>query len=373
VTDRAVALRVLAVYLASRCLAFAGVLVAAVRRPEYGLALHLSQWDANWYLLTARHGYPHHLPTAPGQAAAASTIGFFPAFPMTVRAVHVVTRLPYLAAAVLVNLAFGYVAMLLLWRLACRLTGRDVADRTVLLFLLFPASLALLMPYTEGMFFTFAIGSLLALLDRRWAVAGLLAALAGATRPTGIVLAFCCAWAAVVALRRDRDWRALLAPLLAPLGTVGYFGFLWWHTGSPTAWWTVERLGWAQRTDFGKHAFEQAWYVLTTGHAHPYPGIPAYDAVPGTIGLLLVLVMVPFLVRWRPPAVVAIYAALTVLMPFTTEVLSSRPRYAWAAFPLFVGVARAVHGAVFWVLVAATAVALPVVTVVTLTTHSYTP
>jgi hypothetical protein len=55
--------------------------------------------------------------------------------------------------------------------------------------------------------------------------------LATASRPGAIAVAAACACAAGLAIWRRRDWRALAAPLIAPLGFIGYVGWLGNYTG----------------------------------------------------------------------------------------------------------------------------------------------
>src|SRR5207253_1167110 len=124
----------------------------------------------------------------------------------------------------------------LLWRLLARIWGREVADRGTALFCFFPGSFVLSMVYSEPLMLALAIGCLLALLDRRWLVAGVLAGLATGVRPNAVALVAACAWAAAVAIVKRREWRALVAPLLAPAGLVAFFAFLWARTGRPDAW-----------------------------------------------------------------------------------------------------------------------------------------
>src|SRR5947209_1953476 len=78
----------------------------------------------------------------------------------------------------------------------------------------------------------------------------------------GLVLTLCCVWVAAIAIRRDRDWKALAAPVLAPVGAVAFFVFLKARTGSFTAWFTVERNGWNERFDFASNNWNHAHRFL---------------------------------------------------------------------------------------------------------------
>src|SRR5207244_1786643 len=138
----------------------------------------------------------------------------------------------------------GLTACLLLWRLVHHLSGPASADRAVALFCFFPGAMILSLPYSEGLMLALAIGCLHALLRRRWVTAGVLAALATATRPNAMALVAACAWAAAVAVWRRREWRALAAPALAPLGLVAFFAYLARHTGDAGAYWRTQRQAW---------------------------------------------------------------------------------------------------------------------------------
>src|SRR5207302_5593334 len=124
---------------------------------------------------------------------------------------------------------------------------RRVADRAAVLFAFSPGAFVLSLVYAEGLLVLLSAACLLALLERRWLLAGVLAALAGATRPNATAAMLACAWAAGVAIWKDREWRAAVAPLLAPVGVLGFFVFLWWHTGGAVIWFRGEFQGWGGR------------------------------------------------------------------------------------------------------------------------------
>ena len=58
--------------------------------------------------------------------------------------------------------------------------------------------------------------------------------------PFAIALCLACAVAAYIAIRDRRDWWALAAPLLSPLGYIGFQVFLAQHTGERGAWFRVQ-------------------------------------------------------------------------------------------------------------------------------------
>jgi hypothetical protein len=312
-------------------------------------------WDERWYVNVAELGY---LPVDPAGAVdrfaggrnVASHPGFFPLLPMAMRWVAAVTGMSPLAAGRLLSLVFGALACVLLWRLVRRLADDGVADRAVALFAFFPGAVVFSFAYTETMLLALAIPCLGALLDRRWLLAGMLAAVATTTRPNAVVLIGCCAWTAGWAVLRRREWRALVAPALAPLGILGYFTFLWRRTGEPLTWFIVQREGWNERLDFGAGSVDAVLRAI---------GVGAQPAGPGewqlVAGALTVLGGGWLLWRWRPPAELVIYTVGIIGLAVLSENLGPRPRFIVTAFPLIVALAHGLAGRRFTVLIATSA------------------
>lgn len=375
--------RPLAIYLASRLVVLATI--AAVSQLGIGRARHhfpgpwpsiaakipflraLSTWDASWYLHVTAHGYgsAHHDYAAVHHLHVTPDMAFLPLFPLTVRAGHIVTGMaPALVGAVVV-LLLGAVAAVMVWALARRLTDLRVADRAVALWCFFPGAFVLSFIYAEGLTVACAAACLLALVDRRWALAGLAAGLATATQPSALALIPCCAWAAWLAVRRRRQWAALVAPALAPLGVLAYQGYLWARTGEPTAWYHVQRVYWHGQLN------PYATTVRMVQRTIVHPGTLNY-LVP-SLGLVLVVVGAVLLWRWRPPAVVWIYAAGVMALALSSAPVGARPRFFLVAFPLAIAMARVARGRSFAVLLGCSTILLVVITLVTTATLKLTP
>lgn len=341
-------LRPLAYWSASRVLvvaAIAGMNRITDQGQTVAEALHL--WDGNWYL-SAASGYQY--PTVPvGVPTGQVNIAFFPLYPMLIRAVEAVTPLTQLASAIVVAWLFGAVTAVLLWLLVRRISGHEAADRGVALFSFFPGAATLSLVYSEAVMLAFAAACMLALLSRRWVAAGVLAALAGLARPSGIVLAACCAWAALWAVGRDRDWRALAAPVLAPMGTLAYVGWLWHRTGQADIWLRVQREGWYEQVDFGRRTVEELVFVV-----RDVPGAPLHFLVP-VLGLLFVAGAAVCLWFWRPPGILVVYTVGIVALSLLSRTLGARPRFVMTAFPLVLAVAWALRGTRFSVVLAMSA------------------
>jgi hypothetical protein len=336
---------VLSAYVVSRFALLVGFAYSAWIQTDVGLGGLFRQWDMRWYVSVVRDGYGFEL--QPGR----NNLAFFPLFPRTIDVLSRLTGLDLVTVGMLLNCVLGAVFVVLMYRLGARLLDRDTAVRATVLMVFFPGSLFLFVAYSEALMLVLAAACLLALLDQRWILAGVWAALAGLTRPNAVVLVFVCLVAAGQAIRRDRAWRALWAPVLAPVGFLGYLTFIAVRTGDLFGWFRIERDGWSERFDFG-------WTNLTrTLAALPAPLRNWNNAIAG-LGLILFAIGVVLLIRWRPPAVVMTYTLGMVALAVGSATIGGRPRFILVAFPLFYAVARVLRGHSYSVALAGSACAL---------------
>jgi hypothetical protein len=321
----------LGVYVTSRLLGLFSVYIGTRIFRSWSIGDSIGTWDSYWYLRLAEHGYPH-VAVVEGVTGdpAQNTIAFFPLYPMIVRGVEFLTPLSMYQSALTVSMLSGATACVLLWFLANHLTNEKTANRAVALFAFFPGSIAVSMLMADGLMISLIIACTLAMLQKRWLLAGTLAAFATATRPTAMVLVVCCAFVAVHAVYKHREWRALVMPLLAPLGMLAYFTFLWHHTGDFWAWHHVEEAGW----NYGELGYFQPIRELH----HPFK---YHDNVMSAITFGFTMIGLYALVYWRPPVVMVIYVIGLALLAFGTGHTHAKPRYMWAAFPMFIAFARA--------------------------------
>ena len=252
-------------YGASRLMvvAAAGV-VAAAQDPHPSSARGpildvLTSWDGLWYFDVVRHGYPHTVPAGVTYFDTEARTAFFPAYPLLVRAADRVLPGGDVFAGLAVNLVLGAVFVLLVGLIARRLFDDRVAARAMVLTALFPGSFVLSFSYSEALMLTLVAATLLLLLDERWLLAGLTAALATASRPNAIAVCAACLVAAWIAWRRHHDWRAWLAPVLSPLGAVAFQLFLWARTGEPGVWFRVQSEAWSEGVSFGWTALRRTY------------------------------------------------------------------------------------------------------------------
>lgn len=292
----------------------------------------LTSWDGRWYLEVVRDGYPDSIPPDITYFELEARAAFFPLYPWLVRAVDVVLPGGDTFAALFTNFVLGAVSVVLVGLLARRLFTVAVAARTMTLYAIFPGSFVLSFAYAEATFVVLAIMSLLLLVEERWLLAGIFAALGTAARPNGVALVAACAVASALAIRRRRDWSSLVAVALAPLGFVGFQLYVDAQAGERGAWFRVQREAWSEGTSFGATAVTNTFGFFTS------PLSSAADALTA-ISLLALAGMLYCLWKRPLPLPIVAFCAVVVALMLLPETVTARPRFIFTAFPLFIAVA----------------------------------
>jgi hypothetical protein len=141
------------------------------------------KWDSVWYERVAEHGYGYELDTARGQALA----GFFPLYPMTVRAVRqMVPGASFFPVGAILSNLFAVAALLLI--VYGLVEGADQAGRVLAIIATSAGSFYLSIPYPESLFLLLVVAVLIATKKRQYELAGLLAGLSATTRVQGLAL-----------------------------------------------------------------------------------------------------------------------------------------------------------------------------------------
>jgi hypothetical protein len=168
------------------------------------------RFDTLWFVHIAQHGYDQPM-----------GVIFYPLYPAAIRMVS--WALPATAAALAVSTV---AAFFVYWGLL-RLAGPELSARRrvrmLLLVSVWPTNFILFAGYAESLTLGLVVWAVVFAREGRWWPAALCGFLAGMGRPSGVLVAiplFVLAW---------RSRRAASLPvLLAPLGTLGYWGWLQW-------------------------------------------------------------------------------------------------------------------------------------------------
>jgi hypothetical protein len=212
---------------------------ASTTFPTHGPAVlqPFLRFDATYYQSVWQSGYSG--PVAANDAA------FYPLYPLLVRVVGTLAIGPEIAAVIISNVAF-LVALFLIYRIALRYLEPGVAARSLWILALWPWAIFYSYAYAESVEL-FIVAAAFLLMERgAWIWSGAVAALAGASRPSGILtsLAFAGEFVQRVfhvppTLREGRveargSLKAVvIGGLLSPLGLVAFCIVLLAQTGNP--------------------------------------------------------------------------------------------------------------------------------------------
>ena len=339
------------IYAAIRLLSLA---VAAYLLPRgrfsalhYSLAHLIQAWDSNRYLIIAAHGYTY----VPGNLRHDSLFAWFPGYSAVIDTIAWIPGVGEVRAAFVVTIAAGLVAAWGLARLGMALTGDSrISLIMVALWAVAPGSIALMMLYAEALFCALAVWSLVALVERRWLTAGLLAALAGTVRSTAMALVVAVAVAVVPALIqavRARApfaawWRPAAALLLGPLGLLGYWGFAGWAWHRPDAWFWMEhdmRSGF----DWGRSVASAVKNAILVG--------PTAPVALTLVVLAAAVILTGCVLAERIPWCLRAYTLAVVIIAIAPGpyFLGAKPRYLLPAMLLGLPLARLLARARTWV------------------------
>ncbi|WP_443049401.1 hypothetical protein [Streptomyces sp. HD] len=288
-----------------------------------------TQWDADWYLGIADHGYAHELGTAPS----ANNLAFFPLYPTLVKAFAALTPGTRASTGLAIAVIASLVAAWGVFAVGDRLHGRRAGILLTTLWAALPVGLVQWMGYTESLFTALAAWSLYAVLTGRLLTAAGLAALAGLTRPTGVAVAAAVTAAALLALRRRFSLRTLAAAAIAPLGWCGYVGWVGLRVGRWDGYFAVQRL-WHNELDGGLETLRWMRRLLV------YDSTPELFLVMVTLTLIASVALFGLSLWDRQPVPLLVFAAvlLTIVLG-SGGVYFPRARFLLPAFPLLLPLA----------------------------------
>lgn len=289
--------------------------------------------DCEWYETIVRGGYDVTA-TRQDQGNGANW-AFFPLLPSLVWLIAQITGGDVLAASFVVSTTATLVTALL----AADLLTRPAYWLFCVFLFIGPFSFHFSTLYTESLFMALTLAGFAALHSGRSIRAGLVGALLSATRSTGVFLSVSLAMQAVLAERAGGSGWAMslraalrrsdvvLGVLLAPLGLFAYMLFLYLHIGDGLAFSHVQ-IAWGRQLG---NPLAYLWQGLVQP---PGPGqLIGYNqawAIAALIGFALCAELVR---RRRWPE--ALFCALTLLVPLTTEIFSMT-RFVVGLAPLMV-------------------------------------
>ena len=306
-----------------------------------------ARWDSDWFLRIAEHGY----------SAPSSTPAFYPLYPALTGLLGRALLGHYLLAGLLISLAAGAVAFVLLHRLARDRLGEEGAVRAVLYLAVFPMSLFLQAVYSESLYLALALGAFLLAERGRFLGAGAVTGLALLTRAAGFALLPALA---IIAWRSPERRGALLRLAVAPLLFALYPVALWIQIGKPLEFLHAQEVVWQRQLSWAG-PFGGLWDGLRAGvagvrqlasgsHTHAYWGAvsdtdPMRAAALNLEQLAFALLALGLGVyAWRRfGAPYGVFSLVSLAIPLSVPAerwpLLSMPRFTLAIFPIFLALA----------------------------------
>ena len=311
------------------------------------LAGAFEHWDAYLLRNIAEYGYfgPHSIP---------NNTAFFPGYPAVLSVAHLVVR-NWTLAELAVPAVAGCFAVVSLARLG---GGR----RATLYLVTAPASVFLMVGYSEALFLALAAPAWRAAVRGRWWRAALLAGLAGLVRPDGLFLIP----ALVLMALTGSYWpdqrpgpngqpdaasspagrgprvpvrqrlASAAAACTAVAGPAAYEVYLRVHTGSWMAWSNALRSGWDLHLSTPAQALRTTWWAA---FRHPFSASTAFEfqLELGVMAVILVAAVAFAATRRWPEAV---YCGLALVALGTSTWYQTAPRTLLVLFPVWVALAR---------------------------------
>lgn len=323
------------------------------KNPRFGGGAHwwdvLATWDGWWYLQVAEHGYHPALVRLDSEGlftVQQNSVAFFPLYPSLIRMVSDLTGLGLYGSGILVSVLSSFVAAAGIYAVVSLLAGARAGIIAAGLWAVAPGAGVEWAVYSESVFVALAAWTCYCVMTRRWVTAGLLAFVAGFNRPTSAVLIGAVGLAALVTLarpstRREHGVRGpVYAMVVAPLGLLSYVAWVGYSTGEATAYFTLQREGWAHFFDYGAYTFDVLRNLAIGRNDYVFA-----FSTPDLLSLQLVLAL-PFLIalmlRKRPPLVLVAYTLATIVTVLgTQQMFGNTMRYLLPAFPLLLAPAAA--------------------------------
>jgi len=299
------------------------------------------QFDGGWYGVISQEGYSD-AQVDNYKAGRESAAAFFPGYPAAVRAVTPVTDGDPFLAEIAVTVVAGALLMIVFLRWCRRRQGARASQLALIALLAFPYGWYLIAaPYGDALFLLATIGAFLLVEDDRPVLAGLLGAVATATRPVGFAVIVGLAvlvaekrgalqWLGRIRFDRSRLRRGDAGVLLSAVGAGAFMVYEWFRFGSPLAY-SVAQRGWDHALDI-----QTVFKIPFFDHVlhDPRPGFVLRLTAQGVL-VFIFLAAVPAVWR-RFGAGYGLYTAVVLALPtIGSATFISTGRYVLAAFPVF--------------------------------------
>ncbi|MEU8923544.1 hypothetical protein AB0D10_21810 [Kitasatospora sp. NPDC048545] len=308
----------------------------------------LASWDGWWYQQVAQFGYhPALVPIvgSEGYNVEQNSAAFFPLYPGLMRLTSEVTPFGLYGAGMLVSVVASLFAAAGIYAVVEKMTG-DARTGVIAagIWAIAPGSGAEWAVYSDSTFVALAAWACYCVMTKRWIAAGVITLVSGLNRPTAAALIGAVGLAALVELYRRESGvlRPLTAVLLAPVGLLGYVGWVGWRMGEWGGYFRLQHDAWLHYFDGGQGTWHAIRGVLLGRSDYPF-AFPVPDLL-ATLIVFTLPVLIVLMIRLRPPLVLTAYTLATIVSVLgSLGIFGNTSRYLLPAFPLFIALAIAMR------------------------------
>jgi Gpi18-like mannosyltransferase len=293
----------------------------------YGSPLLYSwaNFDGVHYLGIIKNGY-----------FAAYTQAFFPLYPILVKSLDFIQK--PLVTGLLINHVLIYLSLVVLVKLIKLDFPKLPISDVILTIILFPTSFFFVSLYTESLFLFLSVYSLYAMRTRRTRLAIIAAALASATRITGVFL-----FPALLLEKIDQTPKtkrnnplSYLPYVLSLSGLVAYMAYLQIKFSDALYFLHAQSVFGASRTSDKIILLYQVIYRYSKMFMTVKPASLLFLSISQEFIFSVLFIFLSLLAFKYLRRSYALYSFLSLMLPTLTGTFSSMPRYVLTAFPCFI-------------------------------------
>jgi len=288
-----------------------------------------ANFDGRHYLDLAEFGYGF-------QRKSDMDYAFFPVYPVAVRTFNLFDS--YLASGIILSHLLFILALYFLYKLIRLDYKPKTAKSALYLILIFPMAFFFGSVYTESLFLLLIVLSFFFARKNNFFLAGIFAALASATRITGIFI-----WPALIYeywLVCGKDLKKTLHPramslLLPPLGLLSFINFQAVKTGDPFFFVYIQSVFAGRETDklvlIYQIFYRYIKMVVFVNHADPLFYTVLMELLSASL-ILLVLIFSFKKIRFS----YWLFVLFSFILPTFAGTFMSMPRFTIVLFPVFI-------------------------------------
>lgn len=320
--------------------------------PTYANPEMLSHYGPRWLTSLAQFDGIHYLTIVEkGYVGTGLIQAFFPLYPLLIKMFSLGLINP-VWVGMLISLFCFICGSFLLIKLILIDYHKDIAYKTLLLMLLFPTAFFFGAVYNEGFFFFLTVAVFYLSRKHHWWLAGIVGALAAATRFVGVFLVFALVYEYYIYSKENRGKSFFIytATLLPIVGLFSFMIYLQLTFGDPLLFFHVQNAFGANRESSGLVIPLQVFYryikIFFNLQADKHLIFIVVQEFISALGGIILGVVGWYKIRRS----YILYALPALITPMLTGTFSSLPRYILPLFPYFLVLVLTCKRQVFWVL-----------------------